>query len=136
RAQARARVIETVCREWRHGRPRPVTTACLRESELITPRVWEVVVACAASHAWDGQALIAALRDREVSGFYQSTTEKLEVWFRDNEYIVDDIEPRQDTMIRAAAISAGNMAGGLEIHEIDALLRSMTDTELTLTVTS
>ena len=133
-AHARARVIELACREWRYGRPRPLTTACLHDSDLITERFWHEVVDCAASHGWDGRALIVALRNRQVSGFYQSTTERLEDWFRDHGYIVDAVEPHPDATIRAAAISAGKAAGGLEIDEIDALLRSMTGTEVTLTV--
>jgi hypothetical protein len=125
---ARARVIETVCREWRFGRPRPLTTACLHESNLITDRFRDEVVNCAASHDWDGSALVTALRNREISGFYQATIEKLEDWFRDHGYVVDS-EPLDDAMIRAAAISAGADAirrGVLDEFEIDSLLMCMT----------
>lgn len=128
KAVARAQVIEAVCREWRYGRPRPVTRDALRDSSLITERFWDEVIDCAESRAWDGQALIDALTNREVTGFYRTTTERLEEWFREQGHIVDS-EPRPDHLVRASAFSAGADAierGVLAESEIDELLRSMT----------
>jgi hypothetical protein len=131
KAQARAKVIETVCREWRYGRPRPLTIERLHESGLITPRFWDDVVACAASKAWDGGALITALQNREISGFFRTTTESLENWLREYGHIADDIAPRPDAMIRAAAMSAGDATGILDPDETDALLLTLTGAALT-----
>jgi len=129
RAMVRAQLIETVCREWRFGRPHPLTKERLDASGLITPAFWEEVVDCAEACEWDGAEIIVSLRNRSVSRFRNSTIDDLEEWFREHRHIVDDAVPQSMEFIRATALSAADAAvrsGLIRVEEIDDLLRSMT----------
>lgn len=126
-AVVRARIIEVACRNWRTGRPRPVTAECLDESGLVSDAFRDEVHERAASCAWDGAALINALRNREVPNFRQSIADRLEAWLREHQHITD-AEPLDHDMIRAAAFSAAATEieqGLIDAESIDDLLQSM-----------
>lgn len=128
RALARALVIETVSQLWRHGRSKPVTKDCLRESDLITPAFRDRVAECAQKHSWNGRALISALRRSEVSRFKANITDELEEYLR-AQGCISEQEPWPNAVIRAGVLSAADASisrGVICEHEIDALLTSLT----------
>ena len=74
---------------WRQGRGRPVNRAALEQSGAVTHNFIDPAADLANELQGDGTALINALRQRRLSGFYASKTEELEQWFADEGYTDD-----------------------------------------------
>ena len=104
RVECRVQVIDTVRRNWRQGRPRPLTHEALLGTRLITDRFEASVIDLAKTYNWDGAALIRALRDRALAGFRQNVIVELEESFRNSGHITDE-HSLGDGMIRLTVLS-------------------------------
>lgn len=97
RLRRNGRAIEAFTRAWSIGRGRLVDRDVLQESGAVSPKFIDEVSELAEQVEGDADAIIEALRDGEVGGFYSSKTDDLEEYFRENGYIdpADVLEPTE-----------------------------------------
>jgi energy-coupling factor transporter ATP-binding protein EcfA2 len=124
RAEHLARALEAALDTWRIGRTPPLTRADLEGCSAISSTYLAAVCDLAERYAWDGAAILSALRGKELSGFRQKAIDDLEDYLRLNGFLTD-AAPEPMAKIRTTALAAA--AGGIEhamlgIHDIDALL--------------
>lgn len=93
---------------WRRGQSRPVDPMMLRESDAVSDKFIDKVLALNDRLEGDAAGLIEALRDGKVSGFFRKKTDELEQRFAEAG-LLDEPEPPSDselieTVIRAAGL--------------------------------
>ena len=129
RAEHLARALEAALDTWRIGRTPPLARTDLDASSAISPIFMESVCDLADRCGWDGAAILSALRNKEISGFYQKSITALEEYLRLNGFLTDT-EPFPLEMVRATAFAA--VADGIEQrildkNDVDTLLLSIGD---------
>ena len=95
RVRQRSQTARTWIDLWRQGRGMPVDRAVLDESGAVSGVFLDDAADLAKELEGDGKALVLALRDRRVKGFFASKTDELENWLADKGYVDDSatIEP-------------------------------------------
>ena len=107
RLRQRCRTARSWTDLWRQGRGMPVDRAVLDESGAVSEVFLDSAADLAKELKCDGKALVLALRDRRVRGFFSSKTDDLENWLADKGYIdeaatLEPDERRRQTLQRVA----------------------------------
>ena len=89
RLRQRCRVIRTWVELWRQGRGRPMDRGVLKQCSAISPTFIDRVADLAARLQGDGEALVQALRAREVDRFQSRKIDELERWLAEEGYTDD-----------------------------------------------
>ena len=89
RLRQRCRAARSWTELWRQGRGMPVDRAVLDESGAVSDVFLDPAADLAMELEGDGNALVLALRNRQVRGFHASKTDELENWLTDTGYIDD-----------------------------------------------
>ena len=105
-------LLVVFCELWKQGRGRPVDTDALRDSDILSPRYFDDVVAIARELGGDARLLLATLDDRtdpRLKGFRWASVEALRNYLTERRYcderpIFDEAELR----LRALSSPAAN----------------------------
>ena len=89
RLRHRCRTARCWTELWRQGRGMPVDRAVLDESGAVSDVFLDPAADLATELEGDGNALVLALRNRQVKGFHASKTDELENWLANQGYIDD-----------------------------------------------
>lgn len=108
RLDRRIRAARCFIEYWRRGRLQPVTAADLADSGAVSETFMEAVSALAEELDGDPEALIAALRDRQVPRFLNRNIERLEEWLAEAGRL-DASEPPAAGETEAAMAAAGDL---------------------------
>lgn len=113
RVAAAARALSAGLEAWRIGRGRPLDRQALAECGGVTPTFLDRVAALADAVGGDVRRLLAALADRQVTGFGPAALQKLKQALAAHG-LLDEREPLSPQQIEAQmhAVVAGDVAAG------------------------
>lgn len=110
----RVRAVRAWLERWRRGHAPPVTRQVLEESGAVSEKFIAEVNALSRKLGGQPNALLDALRQREVSGFFQSKIDELESHLQASGFLDERREPtraeRIDTLARAGDLDADHAA--------------------------
>lgn len=127
RLRSRGRCLEVLLQGWRRGRGRPVDRGVLVASGAVSETFIDEVSALAENLEGSASALLQALRERRVKGFYTSKMDELEEYLAAEGYL-DDREPLDAPGLREVALrelSVEIERGELTLPEVDRLLAAL-----------
>ncbi|MDT8448926.1 MAG: AAA family ATPase [Wenzhouxiangellaceae bacterium] len=105
----RADGAEAWLARWRRGHRKPVDPMMLRESDAVSDKFIDKVLALNERLGGDARALIEALREGDVSGFFRKKTDELEQQFAEAG-LLDEPTPPTDAELIDALMRTGGLA--------------------------
>jgi uncharacterized protein YhaN len=94
-----ARALGEFVRCWHIGRGNPVDRRALEGSRAVSEKFIDRMSELAYQHDGNARNLMQALRNKEISGFFENKKDDLEAYFEENGYL-DPVEPLQPEEIR------------------------------------
>jgi len=131
RAEARARAIEIACRAWRVGRGRPVTREVIVNSGVVSDTFLDDVARLAEEERGSGDAIIAGLRNRRISGWRNRKTDELQAYFEAHGYLDDGCPLKRAQILHRVetTLVEERMHGLLEPEEIQRIVAELPEVE-------
>ncbi|NNF04428.1 MAG: hypothetical protein HKN17_08175, partial [Rhodothermales bacterium] len=128
RIRLRAEAVSAWKQAWSIGRGQPVDSAVLERSGAVSDKFMDEVSALVERHDRDGAALVRALRDGEVTGFYTKKMNELESWLTEHGYIDESgtLSPDEIWTSTVQAVSAGMTEFEMTIDDLKRLIGRVT----------
>ena len=104
RLQENGSALEAFVQAWRIGRGRPVDRTVLEDSGAVSDKFIDQVSELARQLDGDGQAIVDALAQGEVKGFYSNKREELEEYLLEHGHI-DPLETLEEGEVRRRIMS-------------------------------
>ena len=118
-----AEAVNALHEESRVGRGKSVTADCLHESGAVSDAFMARAVNLAEECGGDGATVVAKLRSGALVRFRAESIDRLEEYFRDGGYIVDEA-PRPPLLVQAA-VRIAFLRGGFTGEEAEAAMETL-----------